>query len=702
MRKYRYFLRKASLPIALAAGLSVSGCAEPSSFGGLEIQFNDDQLAVVRDGTVVVNLLGVTAHQFEATPTIRWGFFNFETEDKKDIELELRRNGNEFELYDDSDKVGRVHSGQSLAGNPQIRLEMTDGDYRSISLRFACGSDDRFWGLGEQYNRVDARGVTIPMWTQEQGVGRFEGGQGPSGSFEMSYFPMPYFMDPAKGFGVLVDAMTYSEFDACDSVATEWRTEVWDADSFNVTVFRGDSPGGVVQSLTDEVGKPARVPPDWVFDGVWIAAQGGDEAVDDRVQEAIAADIPISAVWSQDWLGQRDFGGENFGVKYRWIQDTELYPNLQANIAKWADQGVRFLGYFNPFVVPDFEHYEEAAQKSYVIQHPDGGPYDFNIITFPGSLLDITKPAAKEWFQGFAQTAVDLGMRGWMADFGEWVPYDAILDGGLGKDIHNDYPRLWHIANKEILEKNYPDGDYVMLTRSGFTNEQSVAQVVWAGDQEANWESGDGISTVLAAGLSMGMSGIPYFTHDIAGFSGGPSTEELFYRWVEMGAFTPIMRTHDGLQKKENIYFGSSTQVTAHFVAFSKIHELLSPYIKLWANYAQQTGEPIIRHTAFVEPGVAKSYDAHNQWFIGEDLVVAPVVTEGANSVAVFLPDGSWEHVLTGEVWAGPLSLQVDAPIGTPAVYRRLSEYAGSVSGATEALANAIGPIREVVAEYLR
>jgi alpha-glucosidase len=209
----------------------------------------------------------------------------------------------------------------------------------------------------------------------------------------------------------------------------------------------------------------------------------------------------------------------------------------------------------------------------------------------------------------------------------------------------------------------------VLLTRSGYTGEQRVAQVVWAGDQEADFSETDGLPTVVSAALTAGLSGIPYFTHDVGGFSGGPRDRELLLRWAELGTLTPVMRTHDGLKKYDNVHFDSDADALQGFARLAQMHEALAPYFLTLVEDAQQRGLPMIRHTALVDPEWPEALDAHAQWMVGPDLVFAPVVKAGQTEVTVRLPAGKWEHLLAGEAYAGRAVHRVAAPLGTPAVF---------------------------------
>ena len=576
-------------------------------------------------------------------------------------------------LMENDDRVGELSF--EVDNTKPLRVTVKLDEYRiadGLRLYFRLNNGDRFWGFGEQYNYVDMRGQALDVWVSEQGLGRREHPLFPPfGSYTTTYFPMPYFMDPEQGKGFLLTGHEYSRFDLGNSDEEMWHFEVWNGEQTEFLVFPGPQPKDVISQLTAEVGRPERIPPDWAFSGPWIAAQGGTEAVRERLEIAQENDIPLTALWVQDWLGQRDFGFRNFGVKYHWSLDEGLYPDLPEFIEEAADEGVRFLGYFNPFVVKRYEHFAEMDEDGMLIEKANGLPYMFLISTFTGTLVDVSDEAAVDYFQDYARLATDMGQKGWMCDFGEWLPFDAVIDAGDAPDYHNIYPENWHRINREVLEEAYPDGDWVMFTRSGYTYDHKVAQIVWAGDQETNWSREDGLPTVVTAGLTIGLGGIPFFTHDIGGFSGGPRSKELFMRWTELGAFTPVMRTHDGLKKLENHHFDSDQETLDHFAFFSKLHKALLPVWLELADEAVEDGLPIIRHTALVDPGWEKSYGAHEQWMLGDDILVVPVVEQGAEMVTVRFPEGTWRHIATGETYEGRTLAQVKTPLYFPAAFVR-------------------------------
>lgn len=660
-----------------SAGETVYEDPEP----GWSVVRVNDTVEIRLGARILYTLVGAETLTFEPHSSMTFGVFHLwsENENARDLQFDVR--DGDLYLADGDERVGQVLVSLTSARNLRVEVLVTEArQSQGIRLRFALWPGDRFWGFGEQYNFIDLRGRIVPIWVQEQGLGRAENPVLPfQGSLSNTYFPMPWTFDPRKGKGLLVENTEYSVFNLGATDERSWSLDVWNGRRASMVVMPGPKPADLVRQLTDEVGRPEVPPPDWAFDGAWIAAQGGTDAVRDRVENALEAGVPISAVWVQDWVGLRDFGLENFGVKYRWVHDAELYPHLDDLIADLATQGIRFLGYFNPFVVPGYDHWADGVENGFVVRDDSGLPIVFLISTFFGGLLDVTNDEAIGWFQGYARDALELGMKGWMADFGEWLPFFSRLANGRSSAEHNLYPTRWHAANRELLEAAHDD-DFVLLTRSGFTGEQRVAQVVWAGDQETDWSEADGLPTVIAAGLSLGFAGIPYFTHDIGGFSGGPREKELMLRWIELGAFTPIMRTHDGLKKLDNHHFDSDAETLAHFARFAKIHAALGDYWKTLAAESTVAGLPVVRHTALVDPEWDAAYDAHRQWMLGDDLLIAPVVAKGAQTVTASLPDGEWEHLFTGETFDGRQIVSVDAPIGSPAVFVRKGRLTAEVA----------------------
>jgi alpha-glucosidase len=573
---------------------------------------------------------------------------------------EVRRRGSTIE-------VGLAGGGQlSLTddgpGRTRIRVEASGGDAIAVPVR--CDADSTFHGFGEQYHTVDQRGEAFTLLVSEQGIGRDGSVPFFSGDRHTTYFPMPYWLD-ARGFGVLVDTDYRVEVDLCASDPELAWVEVVNGEPVEWVLLHGDTPLDVVRQLGDLVGRPT-APPAWAL-GTWVCTQGGAEAVLAQADQLLAEAIPVTALWVQDWTGGAVNIGGGYGVNYRW-EAEEGVPEL---VEALHGRGFRVLGYMNPFVDPGLpNHYDEMLAAGMLPTTADGEPYLFFGPRGSMTQADLTNPATQDYIRDHLIAAVEeVGLDGWMADFAEWLPLDAVVhDGSDGVVAHNRAPEAWQRLTREAMAVARPDGDWVMFARSGWTGVQAVAQIHWAGDQEADFSATDGLPTVVPAMLTMGLSGQPFTTHDVAGFSGGPSTPELYRRWIELGAFTPIFRTHDGNERDANWRYDTDADTLAFFRRFARIHDALRPELEAAAAEAAETGAPMVRALLLDHPDDREAWSISDQYRLGAFLV-APVVDEGATTRGLYLPEGEWFHVWTGDVHAGPGWVTVDAPLGEPPVF---------------------------------
>ncbi len=621
----------------------------------------------------------VVARRYVERPRMAFGIYTFsrteETVVRPGADFTARVDGDTLELRGTGDgATATLRLRRVSPGEVELRAALDAATpVRALGLRLACAPDAAFLGFGEQYNAVDHRGRTFPLWVSEQGIGRPERRRNAfSGDHTTTYFPVPFFLDPGAGLGLAVDTDARVDADLCATDPTEYGLEAAAPEPVVFHLYTGPTPADVMRDWTLLQGRTAAVPP-WAVEGVWLAVQGGPEPVREAVRRAQSAGLPLAAIWSQDWVGRREFGLGNVGVRYRWSVDAGLYPDLPALIAELRSQNIRFLGYMNPFIVPEQDLWEPAVREGYIVRNAAGQPITFPISVLTGGVWDVTNPRAVAWYQGFARAALAMGQAGWMHDFGEWLPLDAALhDGSDPERTHNRYPTLWQRAAREAMEAARPDGDWILLSRSGWLRTSQVSQVVWAGDQEATWDADDGLQTVIPAMVSLGLAGVGYVTHDVAGFSGGPSTKELYQRWVELAAFTPIFRTHEGLRRAENWTWDRDPETRDHFVRFARVHRALGPeWMRLGAEH-RATGMPIVRAMGLAFPGDRAGYALRDQYMIGDGLLVAPVVTPGATSRRVHLPPGAWVDVWDPtRRWTGPLDVTVEAPVGRPPVFAR-------------------------------
>ncbi len=603
---------------------------------------------------------------FERSGEERFEIGSFQGASRQGDTVEVRYGGQGQVIV----RVSPLRTGASLV---KVRFSGTEDlrakGFRSVTLPFACDPASTFYGFGEQYNAAEQRGEAFLLHVTEQGIGREpeKPRAGINGDKHTTYFPMPYFLD-ARGFGALLRTPYRVYTDLCKTDPEQATFEVMSGEEVELVVFHGPTPLEVIRQLGDEVGRP-KAPPAWAYE-LWMTTQGGRDAVLEQAQAFEAAGLPVRALWVQDWTGKRKNADGGYGVQYRWVADEELYPDLKGMIAGLKQRNYKVLGYANPFIVKGLEHFDEMASQGFLVKKK-GATYE---TISPGGASghpDFTAPGTRDYVKkSFRFMTDELGFDGWMEDFGEWVPLDAENAGGVNPEAyHNLFPVEWHRCSAESMAESRPDGDYAVFARSGYTGVHRHAQIFWVGDQEATFSPHDGLPTVVPAMLTLGLSGIPFVTHDVAGFSGGPSTKELFLRWTELGAFTPIFRNHDGNKRDENWSWAKDEETKAHFVRFARVHQALIPEIQAAAAEAAQSGKPLVRHLMLAFPGDAGSLPVHDQFLLGDSLLVAPVVVDGQRKRSVYLPPGTWFHVWTGAPFEGGKTVEIDAPIGSPPVF---------------------------------
>ena len=271
---------------------------------------------------------------------------------------------------------------------------------------------------------------------------------------------------------------------------------------------------------------------------------------------------------------------------------------------------------------------------------------------------------------------LDLGVSGWMADFGEYLPIDVRLaDGTDGMLAHNAWPVLWAEVNARAVTARGKRGDAVFFMRAGFSGISRFCPLLWAGDQSVDFSRHDGIGTVVCAALSSGLVGNAYHHGDLGGYTslfGNVRTPELLMRWTELAAFCPVMRSHEGNRPEQNLQLDGDPAVLAHFVRFSRIHAALAPYVASLCDEAVATGLPLQRPLFLDYEDDPACWETQTQYGYGRDLLIAPVLADGARTWEAYLPAGAlWVHLWSTNAYPGGRCVQVDAPLGAPPVFFR-------------------------------
>ncbi len=558
----------------------------------------------------------------------------------------------------------------------------------SYEFRLPAEKDEAVFGGGEQYRQVNLRGEQVVNFVSEhiKAVTIVEKALVPRPLYREkehgsigSYAPMPVFVTD-RGRLVLFDTAADG---LADFTGEDALLFAFDACPKSLTLLHGKDYRELSALLAERIPNRQYLP-GWCHDGMILGIQGGTDTILKKCFAMLDAGAKVSAVWSQDWSGEiRTVMGKQ--VWWNWETDEKLYPDLKGAIRKLNDRGVRFLAYINPYLVKDGRLYNYCRDKGWLITHRDGSVYHIKSTTFDAGMLDLTNPETVRYIKKtlIGKNMLDLGVSGWMADFGEYLPVDCVLHEGDPALLHNAWPVLWAKINREAIEE-YGAKDAFFFTRSGYAGIQTYAPILWNGDQHTDTTKDYGMPCVMPASFSLAFSGVTMVHCDIGGFfSFGKMRRdaELFTRWMEMGAFSLLMRSHESIRPWANAQFDARA-VKPYTVKLTKLHAALRPYIEHVAEEASK-GVPALRPDFWEKGSFAFSGDPYS-YFLGNDLFVCPVIRRGVRHRTVTLPEGDWVGLWTGRSYA-PGKHRVNAPLGQPPVfYRRDSEFAELFRQATD------------------
>lgn len=569
-----------------------------------------------------------------------------------------------------------------------LKVNNTSEDVDRIWLRVHAEAEEHVYGGGEQFSYFDLRGHDFPIWTREQGVGRNKStivtfladkADGSGGDYHSTYFPQPTFVS-SRAYYCHTSATNYMilDFKNADFHEIEVHGIVPDEEA-NFFFGMGSNIMETVQSLSSYLGRQPSLP-DWIHDGMILGVQGGTDMVVSYLRDAQAKGVTVKGLWIQDWSGKID---TSFGqrVFWNWQWNPDRYPELDMVIKELQEEGVHFLAYINPHLNSEGELFKEADNQGYFVKNSTGQTYVSDFGEFYCGTIDFTNPNAWDWYKELMiRNLVEFGFGGWMADFGEYLPSDAVFfSEARGSDMHNLWPALWAQLNREVLEETDMLGELFFYMRAGFTGSQRYSIMTWAGDQNVDWSLDDGVASTIPAALSLAISGYGMNHFDIGGYTTMfvmRRSEALLLRSGEYAVFTPVMRTHEGNRPGDNVQIYTSENILEKFARLCNMFITLKNYTKHLIEINENEGiavqRPLFYHYSEPEWIFQEKYE----YLYGPDLLVAPVYRPRVANWTVRIPPDTWIHLWTQESYEGPDVIEVPSPIGQPPVfYREGSEW---------------------------
>lgn len=524
---------------------------------------------------------------------------------------------------------------EARGGALELRFEDVDPRHNRLWLSICAGPREHVYGYarrgGEGLSALDLRGRRLPIWATLPGAAPERDllarladlRPGAGGDGRAAHLAEPTFVS-SDNLSCHADATAYAELDLRDE--RRHTLYLWQIPA-RVRVDVDDSAPALLGRLSAFLGREPELPA-WTHEGAWIAVQGGAARLEEKLRRARARGARIAAVWAPDWQGVRktSAGAE---LLWNWRYDRGLYPNLPQLTARLAGEGVRFLGYINPMLVPEGDLYHHAEERGYLVRDRAGRLLHVTLGAFPAALVDLDNPEAARWYRGVIRdNLIGAGLSGWMADLGEALPADAALASGrTGVEAHNDYPAQWARLNRQAVEEAGRPGAIVVFGR---------ASVAGAGERR----------------------------------------KELFLRACEQAAFTPVLCAGE-----DAFPFDADDEALAHFARLTRVHAHLGPYHRALGREHAEAGLPPIRRPHLHHERDEVLRGLRDQYLYGRDLLVAPVPGSRRASRRVYLPDDEWIHAWTGRVY-GRGFREVAAPVGSPPVfYRAGSPFRGLFDG---------------------
>ena len=528
------------------------------------------------------------------------------------------------------------------------------GDYR-LTARFISNPKEKLYGMGQyQQAFLDLKGADLELAQRN------------------SQASVPFLLS-SLGYGFLWNNPAVGRVNFGKNITT-W--EAFSTKKLDYWITAGDTPAQIEEAYANATGKVPMMP-EFAM-GYWqckLRYQTQEELLE-VAREYKRRGLPISVIVV-------DFF--HWPLQGEWKFDPTYWPDPDAMIRELKEMGIELMVSVWPTVDYRSENFEEMQAKGLLVRVESGIPISMD---FQGNTLhyDPTNPEARDYvWQKAKKNYYDKGVKIFWLDEAEpeYTVYSfENYRYHLGPDVQvgNIYPAMY--------AKNFYDGmtaegqeNVINLLRCAWAGSQRYGALVWSGDIKSSFDS---MKNQLAAGLNMGIAGIPWWTTDIGGFFGAnigdPAFHELLIRWFQYGCFCPVMRMHGyrwplqpqyGTTGGATCVSGAPNEVWSFGPEVEKIlskylflREGMKPYITGLMEQAHEKGTPVMRPLFYDFPEDQKAWEVEDQYLFGPDVLVKPVTEAGCRSVSVYLPAGAdWTNAWTGQRYPGGQTVTVDAPL---------------------------------------
>ncbi len=554
---------------------------------------------------------------------------------------------------------------KDITGNrysEMFKFEIVDNDIKSIKDSFSIRSDEKFYGFGEKFSPINKRGYTLEAWNYDAfGVGS-----------DKAYKNIPFFMN-SRGYGFFINTTSRIRYNLASISYDSFTIEVED-NQFDYYFMYGSTFKKIIGRYTTLTGKTEDVPPKWSF-GLWMSKYGykTKKEVEEVVKKLRERNIPVDVIGLDPfWMRNKHWCD--------FVIDEQKFPNMKEMIKSMREKGIKFRIWIFPAVSMITEMFREGKENGYFLKDENGEVYlwnspltnepegvdaiDYSAMCYsevekspPSGIVDFSNPDAVSWFTGKLKYLVDWGVGVIMCDFGEAIPENSyFFNGKTGKEMHNIYSTLYSSSVYKFMKKNREEKP-ICLIRSGWAGMYRYP-ICWSGDPNVTFEA---MRNVLRGGLSLALTGVLFWSHDIGGTFPIKVDPRVYVRWAQFGFFTSHARCH-GMQPKEPWNFGEEAERI--FRKYDKLRYRLIPYIYSCAYQCVEKSIPFIKPLILEYQNDPMISNIDDEYIFGNSFLVAPVLDE-KDFRYVYLPEGNWIDYWSKKVLEGGRNYRFEADINT-------------------------------------
>ncbi|BFT73734.1 alpha-xylosidase [Paenibacillus sp. P36] len=516
-------------------------------------------------------------------------------------------------------------TGSNSKGAGHITTDNKDVYFRE---QLDLGVGEHIYGLGERFTPFVKNGQAVDIWNEDGGT-----------SSEQAYKNVPFYLS-SKGYGVFVNHPEHVSFEVGSEVVSKVQFSV-PGENIEYFIVGGQTLKDVLNNYTKLTGKPA-LPPAWSF-GLWLTTSfttNYDEAtVNSFIDGMIERDLPLH-VFHFDCFWMKEYQWTNF----EW--DADMFPDPVGMLKRLKDKGLKICVWINSYIGQKSPLFKEGMENGYLVKTLEDDVWQWDLWQAGMGLVDFTNPAATEWYKGHLRRLIDMGVDCFKTDFGERIPTNVKYhDGSDPLKMHNYYTFLYNKAVFEVLEEKLGKNEAMLFARSATAGGQQFP-VHWGGDCSANYDS---MAESLRGGLSLGLSGFGFWSHDISGFE-KTAPPDIYKRWVAFGLLSSHSRLHGNESYRVPWLFDEeAVDVLRHF---TKLKSTLMPYLFESAIQSTEMGIPMMRAMVLDYAADPSTHHLDTQYMLGDNLLVAPIFND-RGQVMYYVPEGRWTDFFSGQVVEG-------------------------------------------------